>query len=545
MEWQDIIFRFVGGLGIFLFGIKSMSDGLQKTAGNKMRNLLETYTSNPILGVLVGIFVTILIATSTGTTVMAIGLVNAGLMTLRQSIGVIMGANIGTTMTAFIIGVKIENYALPIIAVGAFLLFFMKKKMHQYLGQVIFGFGMLFLGLSTMSGGLRPLRDLQIFQDFIINLSDNPLLGVLVGTVFTFIVQSSSATIGILQTMADEGMIGLYPALPVLFGDNIGTTITAVLAAIGASVAAKRAAAAHVIFNVVGTVIFIIALPLVYYLVSIIDANIRMQIAFAHGMFNVTNALIQLPFVAVIAYVVTKLIPGESRQLEFAPKHLDPRLLSTPSIALGQAQHEILRMGELARETLNDASNYFFTRDSEVAELALQKEQLINHLDRKAIEYLVKIQQSSLNEQESGKASILMQTINDLERIGDHAENMIELTDYSITHKVEMSEEALGELKQMIDITDKAIEHALLALTNQDTQMAQSVLDKEHELDQLEQKFRKQHIMRLNQNECNGNSGAVFIDMLSNLERMGDHSKNIAQYVLQERHNLSKSSNVY
>lgn len=535
MDWQDMIFGFIGGLGIFLFGIKFMSDGLQKTAGDRMRGLLETYTTNPLLGVLVGIFVTILLQTSTGTTVMAIGLVNAGLMTLRQAIGVIMGANIGTTLTAFIIGIKIEDYALPIIALGSFFLFFTKQKSYQYIGQVIFGFGALFLGLKTMGGGLKPLKDLQAFHDFIATL-DNPFLGVLVGTVFTVIVQSSSATIGILQQIADEGMIELYLALPVLFGDNIGTTITAVIAAIGATVAAKRAAAAHVIFNVIGTIIFIIALPLVYQLVvwlgDLTDVNIRMQIAYAHGIFNVTNALIQLPFVALIAYIVTKLISGELKQLQFGAKYLDERLLATPSVGLGQAQYEIVRMGEIARESLNDSANYFFTTDQKLSDLAIQKEELINHLDKKINEYLIKLQQSELNPQEAGRASILMQAINDIERIGDHAENMLELADYSITHKVEFSDQALDEMKHMINIADSAIDKAIQALAKNDSQLAMEVLELESELDHIEREYRKSHINRLNMNLCTGNSGAVFLDMLSNLERMGDHSKNIAQYVL-------------
>jgi phosphate:Na+ symporter len=536
MDWQDLIFKFVGGLGIFLFGIKYMSDGLQKTAGDKMRSLLETFTSNPVMGVFVGIIVTILLQTSTGTTVMAIGLVNAGLMTLRQAIGVIMGANIGTTLTAFIIGIKIENYALPIIAVGAFFLFFIRKKMYQYIGQVIFGFGMLFLGLKTMGGGLKPLRDLQIFKDFIADLSASPILGVIVGTVFTMIVQSSSATIGILQTMADEGMIPLFAALPVLFGDNIGTTITAVLAAIGASVAAKRAAAVHVIFNIIGTTLFVIALVPVYNLVlwlgDLTGANIRMQIAYAHGLFNVTNTLIQLPFVALLAVLVTKIIPGEAKELQFGAKFLDQRLLTNPSVGLGQAQHEIIRMGEFARETLNDAVNYFFTKDEKLGNLALQKEEIINDLDKKITEYLVKLQQSSMNEQESGKVSILMQTINDLERIGDHAENIVELAEYTITQKVDFSEEALAEMKEMISLTDQTIGFALQALEHDDKEAAEKVLSNESELDKMEREYRKTHIARLNNNLCTGSSGSVFLDILSNLERMGDHAKNIAQYVL-------------
>jgi phosphate:Na+ symporter len=534
VDWQEIIFKFVGGLGIFLFGIKYMSDGLQKTAGDKVRNLLATYTSNPVLGVIVGIAVTILIQTSTGTTVLAIGLINAGLMTLRQGIGVILGANIGTTMTAFIVGIKIEEYALPIIAVGAFFLFFMKKKMYQYLGQIIFGFGTLFLGLFTMGGGLKPLRSLPAFTDFMVDLSHNPILGIVVGTVFTIIVQSSSATIGILQTIADEGMISLRAALPVLFGDNIGTTITAVLAALGASVAARRAALVHVIFNVCGTVIFTLALPLVYGVVIWLgaDVNIRMQIAYAHGLFNVTNTLIFLPLIPVLAWIVTKIVPGTMQELTFKPQFLDYRLLATPSVALGQAQHEILRMGGYARGTLADASAYLFNKDDKVANLGLQKEQLVNELNKTIIDYLVKIQRNELTQAEAHKASTFMQTINDIERIGDHAENIIELGEFSITNKIEFSEEASRDLKNMLDLADRTIEKALYALEHHDMDAAEEVLTLESELDRMEKEYRKAHITRVNQNLCTGTSGAAYLDILSNLERVGDHSKNIAQSVL-------------
>lgn len=534
MDWQDILFKFVGGLGIFLFGIKYMSDGLQKTAGDRMRNLLATYTSNPILGVLVGVAVTILIQSSSGTTVLAIGLINAGLMTLRQGIGVIMGANIGTTMTAFIVGIKIEEYALPIIAVGAFFLFFLQKKIYQYIGQIIFGFGTLFLGLSTMSGGLKPLRELPVFTDFMIDLSHSPFLGIVVGTVFTMVVQSSSATIGILQTIADEGMITLDAALPVLFGDNIGTTITAVLAALGASVAAKRASLVHVIFNVAGAVIFTLALPLVYHAVLWIgaDVNIRMQIAYAHGIFNFTNTLIFLPLIPVLAWIVTKIVPGASTELTFKPQFLDYRLLATPSVALGQAQHEILRMGGYARETLADATAFLFNKDEKVASLGLQKEELVNELNRKIIEYLVKIQRSSLTQAEAQRASMYMQTINDIERIGDHAENIIELGEFTITNKIEFSEEAARDLKSMLDLADRTVEKALYALEHHDLKVAEEVLECESELDRMEKEYRKAHINRVNQNLCTGTSGAAYVDILSNLERVGDHSKNIAQYIL-------------
>lgn len=535
MDWQEILFKFVGGLGIFLFGIKYMSDGLQKSAGDKMRGLLEKYTSNPILGVLVGVGVTILIQSSTGTTVMAIGLVNAGLMTLRQAIGVVMGANIGTTMTAFIVGIKIEEYALPIIAVGAFFLFFMNKKHYQYVGQIIFGFGTLFLGLSTMGGGLKPLRELPAFTNFMVELADYPVLGLLAGTVFTMVVQSSSATIGILQTIADEGMVDLWGALPILFGDNIGTTITAVLAAIGASVAAKRTAMVHVIFNVVGSIIFMLLLYPVYNLVTWIGEgiNIRMQIAYAHGLFNATNTLIFLPLIPVLAWIVTKAIKGETEVLQFKPMYLDDRLLATPAMALSQAQHEIVRMGQYAHESLQDATGFFFDKHNKSGEMALQKEELVNELTRKITDYIVKIHQKGLPPAESEKATGWFQTVSDLERIGDHAENIVELAEYRFNNKLDLSAEAAAELKEMMDVADQAVKNALTALENHDTEAANAVLYLETRLDELEAEYRINHIHRLNQSMCSGGIGTVYLDLLTNLERIGDHSKNIAQFVLQ------------
>lgn len=534
MDWQDIIFKFVGGLGIFLFGIKYMSNGLQKSAGDKMRDVLAKYTTNPFLGVLFGIGVTILIQSSTGTTVMAIGLINAGLMTLRQAIGVIMGANIGTTMTAFIVGIKIESYALPIIGLGAVLLFFVGRKKVQYVGQVVFGFGMLFLGLSTMGGGLKPLSNLPAFSDFIVDMSQYPVLGLIAGTVFTVIIQSSTAAIGILQTLADEGMISFRHSLPILFGDNLGTTITAVLASIGASLAARRAALVHVMFNVFGVIIFMIALPLVYNFIMLVgaDINVRMQIAYAHGFFNVANTIIFFPLIPFLAWAVTKLVPGKMEELEFSPKFLDVRLLATPSMALGQAQHEILRMGKYAQEALSDSTQYFFGRDSKLANKALQKEQLVNELERKITDYMVKIHQNGLPEEESERATGLMHAVNDIERIGDHAENIVELTHYCTENKVDISEDAAQELKGMLKLAERTVERAIYALEHHDRQAAGEVLGYETELDRMEKEYRMAHINRLNQNACSGNSGAIFLDMIHNLERVGDHSKNIAEYVL-------------
>src|SRR5690625_4565025 len=290
VELQTLIFNFIGGLGLFLLGIKSMGDGLQKSAGDRLRDILDRFTSNPFLGVLAGITVTILIQSSSGTTVLTVALVNAGFMTLRQAIGVIMGANIGTTVTAFIIGFKIEEYSLPIIALGAFLLLFFTNQRVNNIGQAIFGFGSLFFGLKLMSSSMAPLSSLEYFHDLTVSMSTNPILGVVIGTVFTFIVQSSSATIGILQGLYAQNAISLEAALPVLFGDNLGTTITAILASIGASVAARRAALTHVIFNLIGATIFMSILSLfttyTYFLQSSFNLNHEMTIAFAHGSFN-------------------------------------------------------------------------------------------------------------------------------------------------------------------------------------------------------------------------------------------------------------------
>lgn len=535
---QETLFLFLGGLGIFLFGIKYMGDGLEKAAGDRLRLILDRLTTNPVMGVIAGILTTVLIQSSSATTVLVVGFVNAGLMTLRQAIGVIMGANIGTTVTAFIIGLKIEDYALPIIALGAILLFFLKSEYMRNIGQIIFGFGMLFYGLQTMGTGLKPLKDLSLFQDLMVELGQNPILGVLVGTVFTVIVQSSSATIGVLQQLADDGGVALRTALPILFGDNIGTTITAVLASLGASLAARRAALSHVLFNVIGTIIFILALPLFYPLVTwlgeMTGADIRMQIAYAHGIFNFTNTLIQLPFIGVLAYIVTKVIRGEEEIIEYGAKNLDTRLLNNPSVALGQAAKELDRMAHLSFKALNNAADYFFHGKSRDSELVMQREEVINDLEKKISDYLTQISSSTFSAAESNRHTLLMQTINDIERVGDHATNVVELGNYKKRHKIVFSDEAFAELQEMYALTLDTFGMAIEALKQNDTELAQKVIQNEEKIDKMERKFRKSHIARLNNGHCTGNAGVAFLDFISNLERIGDHSMNIAQSVLGE-----------
>lgn len=537
---QAMIFEFIGGLGIFLLGIKFMGEGLQKTAGDRLQEILDKTTSNPFMGVLAGIFVTILLQTSTGTTVLTVGLVNAGFMTLRQSIGVIMGANIGTTMTAFIIGIDIQEYALPILAVGALMLFFLKNNKLSNIGLTIFGFGSLFFGLDLMGSGLKPLRDVQMFHDLTVSMSETPILGVIIGTVFTMLVQSSSATIGILQSLMTEGAIELRAALPVLFGDNLGTTITAVIASIGATIAARRAALTHVIFNLIGTIIIVSILPLYTMFISNIqgwlDLNPAMTIAFAHGIFNLSNTVIQFPFIGLLALLVTKLIPGEDTTVKYKPQHLDPIFIEqSPSVALDQAKLEVIHMGKYAIKGLEETSMFLNSNSQKNAEMAQQIEGALNNLDREITSYLVELSGTNFSEGERNNHSALINSVRDIERIGDHFENIIELVNYKISNKVDITEQGMIDLNEMFDLTISTVKEAILALENMDREAALNVVQKENEIDRMERKYRKKHIIRLNEGACTGAAGIVFADIISNLERIGDHAVNIADEVLEER----------
>ncbi|WP_298472814.1 Na/Pi cotransporter family protein [uncultured Psychrobacillus sp.] len=540
LEWQQMLFEFFGGLGIFLFSIKYMGDGLQKSAGDRLRDILDRYTTNPFMGVLVGIIVTVLIQSSSGTTVITVGLVSAGFMKLRQAIGVIMGANIGTTITAFIIGFDVGGYALPIMAVGAFLIFFFKKHIVQNVGEVIFGFGGLFLGLELMSGGMKPLRELEAFTDFTLAMSDHSFLGLLAGTIFTLIVQSSSATVAILQGLYSENLLSLQGALPVLFGDNIGTTITAILASLGASVAAKRAAATHVLFNVIGSVIFLILLiPFTLYIEwisGVLDLESKMQIAFAHGSFNVANTIIQFPLIGAWAYLVTKLIPGDDVSIEYKPKHLDVNFIEqSPSIAIGQAKEEILRMGALSIQGLEKTYAYLKTKNKRDSDLAYQVEDALNNLDQKITDYLVKISSQPLSDQDSSRHNMLMDTVRDIERVGDHFENILELIEYQEVHRIVLTPDALEDVSEMFELTIKTVEKAIEALNTNDVKLAQEVAEQENVIDKMERQFRKNHILRVNEGKCSGQAGIMFVDILSNLERIGDHACNVAEAVLGRR----------
>lgn len=540
LDIQNIIFEFLGGLGIFLLGIKYMGEGLQKAAGDRLKDILDKFTSNPFMGVLAGIVVTVLLQTSSGTTVLAVGLVNAGFMTLRQSIGVIMGANVGTTITAFIIGIKIEEYALPILAVGALMLFFFKNQKITNYGLMIFGFGALFYGLKLMGSGLYPLRYLEAFHELTVDMSSNPILGVIIGAVFTFIVQSSSATIGILQNLYGQGAMDLAATLPVLFGNNIGTTITAIIASIGASIAARRAAVTHVIFNLIGAVIILLLLGPYQLLISNIQQalglNAEMTIAFAHGIFNIANLVLLFPFIGLLAFLVTKLIPGEDSVIEFKATHLDPIFIQqTPTVALEQAKEEIIRMGEYAYRGLEESARFLNNHQAKHADHAFQIENALNKLDREITEYLVQLSGAQLSDVESEKHTALIDSVRDIERIGDHFENVVELIQFKISNKIVITDEAKEDLNAMFELTNRTVKQAIEALNDDDRIKGLEVVKLENQIDRMEKNFRKKHIIRLNEGTCSGSSGIVYVDILSNLERIGDHALNIAEMVLGEK----------
>jgi len=553
LNYQEILFYSTGGLALFLFGIKYMSDGLKSIAGKKMRVFLEKGTKTPLRGVLSGMITTALIQSSSATTVLTVGLVNSGLLNLRQAIGIIMGANIGTTITAYIIGFKLEHYSLPVATIGIVLLLFSKNKRINTFGQVLFGFGLLLYGMQTMGAGLKPLRNMPFFINAMSNIESHAWMGVLVGTVFTGIVQSSSATIGILQELAYQGAVTYKQAVPILFGDNIGTTVTALLAAIGASVAARRAALAHCLFNLIGTLIFLPLFMLgafteivklltdyIYVLVPGFEGtwetlNIKMQIAQTHGVFNIINTIIQLPLVTVLASIVSRLVPGEDLIVAFEPKYLEPRLLDNPSVALDQAGREVLRMGSIAKESLEHAVTYFFTGLENEAKMVDSLENVIDNLQKKITDYIVLVSEKKLSEEESEQAYIYIQAVNDIERVGDHTTNIMELTQYKNEQGINFSPEALLDMRKMIDKTAEIFEWAMQSMETNNLGLAKNVVKNDDIIDNMEKEFRRAHINRLNQGVCNGDAGAIYIDILSNLERIGDHSVNIAQYVLGER----------
>ncbi|EPY2271966.1 Na/Pi cotransporter family protein [Clostridium sporogenes] len=526
----------IGGLGLFIYGMNLMGDGLQNVAGERVKVFFEKVTSNPVKGVLTGIIVTGVIQSSSATTVMVVGFVNAGLMTLTQAAGVIMGANIGTTVTGQLVAFNVTAGAPLFVGVGTAIVLFAKKKKTKEIGNIILGFGILFMGMDIMKNSMAPLGQSEAFKSLTLSLSHNVFLGIVVGMGMTAIVQSSSATIGILIALASNGVLPLSAAMPILFGDNIGTCVTALLASIGASKNARKAALFHLTFNVIGTVIFAFILvpltPFVRVVTNLTPGDVGRQIANAHTIFNLLNTFIQIWFIKYIVAFVNKMIPGSDPYEKMAPKYIDERLLENPTIAINQTIKEVVRMANKAKENLQLSIDAFEKNDLELVSKVYENEKLINILNKSITTYLVKLNNLKLSDKQLNLVGSMFHVVNDIERIGDHAENIIDLTSEKIEKRIQFSDDATYDIKHLFNYTLDSLTRTIEGFESNDVERSQSVMYIEEKIDNLEEQLRETNIKRLNKGTCNANASAIFLDIINNFERVGDHCTNIAQTVI-------------
>ncbi|WP_314961812.1 Na/Pi cotransporter family protein [Peptostreptococcus stomatis] len=531
---MNIAISLIGGLGMFLYGMNVMGDGLQKAAGEKLKKIIEMLTTNKIMGVLVGTLVTAIIQSSSATTVMTIGFVNAGIMSLQQAVGVIMGANVGTTVTAQLVSFNIEKYAPIAIGIGMAFWFFTKKKNVKNISEILIGFGILFVGMNFMKAAAAPVSEMPQVHDAMLYLSKNPVLGILAGFVITGTIQSSSASIGILIVLASQGLLPITAALPVLYGDNIGTCVTSLLSTVGASRNARRAAIMHLCFNVIGTLLFIIVLskPIVALVTSIDPTNVPRQIANAHTLFNVVNVIVLLPFSSYLVKLATKLVPyTEDEDLEniHTTKFLDERILETPSIALSNTVDEVIRMASRSTRALDSAYDAVKTFNHEKREKTFEYEKMINTLQLDITNFLFALSNRNLSDLERIKADVLFHIVNDIERVGDHADNIAEISQFMEDKKVKFTDDATKELDTLFELASKNFYDSITALKTSDFELAATITDREREINILEQNARNSHMVRLRSGTCSVEAGIYFLDIISNLERISDHSINITE----------------
>lgn len=534
---MEVIFTFLGGLGIFLYGIKQMGDGLQATAGDRLREILNKMTSNPFLGILAGIIITILIQSSSGTTAITIGLVSAGFMTLKQAIGVIMGANIGTTVTAFIIGLDIGAYSLPILAIGAFMIFFFKSPKSNNIGRVFFGFGALFYGLELMGEGVGPLSELDSFSNLMLEMSGNPFLGFGVGTLLTIIVQSSSATIAILQNFYVSDLVDLQASIPILLGDNVGSTVTAILASLAGTIAARRAAAVHVTFNLIGATIFMIILPFftayVGYLESAWDLNGRMTIAFAHGSYNIMNTLIHIPLIGFLAWIVTKIIPGKDFSEDYKANYLEQSLLKqSSSLALQAAQKEIQNMGSLTLTMFEDARKYSETQNPKLQKQITEKSAVVDALNDNIRKYLQELSKYNTPEEDTIRQTTLLEINRILSKVSTQIVHFTDLNSRRFEKEILLSESAEEGLNDFFDHVEKSYRKAVESIDIYNPQELEEILRMSQKSYKIESKLRKQHVKRMNKGICSTDGGLIYIDLIGSLERIGSNTRAITELSL-------------
>ena len=524
----------LSGLGLLLYGIKILGEGLELAAGAKLKVLLEKMTSNRFAAVLVGFVITTLIQSSSTTTVMVVGFVNTGIMNLTQAIGVIMGANIGTTTTSILVSLDIGKYAPIAIGIGVFLSMLTKKTTKKHIGLAITGFGMLFLGMTLMKDAMEPLANSPVFSEWLMN-ANNPFVAILIGTVITAVIQSSAASIGILQALASQGLIPLHFAAYVIYGQNIGTCITALISSIGTKKNSKRTAVMHVLFNVFGAVIFIILtklLPFTDWIESLTD-NTMMQLSLVHIIFNVVSTLIMFPFAdKVLVKLACLIVPDkkDSSEDDFKLQFVDNLMINTPPFAVAQVSKEVHRMAGLARQNFSIAAEDLLNKSCDHFDEVQHTEEVINFLNHNITPILVKINSLDLSYSDAKYIGRVFHVINDIERIGDHAQNLEEAAKSRVDEGIEISAEGERELREMYETTLKLIDGSIEAFTSQilDNEKAEQLGEYEASVDDMQTEFEQSHIERLNAHKCNTRAGMLFINTITDFERVADHATNIA-----------------
>jgi phosphate:Na+ symporter len=547
MDIKDMVFGTVGGLGLFLFGMGLMTDGLRQVAGQKLKSLLEALTKHRVVAVLMGASVTFLVQSSSATTVMTVGLVNAGLLTLRQALCVVLGANVGTTFTAWLVSAfavfKISSYALPMVGLGFLFSVAGKSMKARSVGQIMIGFGLLFLGIHFMKETFAPLNESESAKQALIWLGTNPILAVLAGAILTMLLQSSSASIALIQTLALQGAFGtdwdvvLRVAIPFVLGDNIGTTITAQIAALRTSRNARRTAMGHTMFNVIG-VLYVLPLVRLGWFADVVEwiapvdlsqGTIMVFLAIAHSMFNVFNTIVFLPLIRVLEVIVLKILPLRADETLCQPVILERHLLQTPVLALEQARREIVRMAKTAETAvllaiesiLEDLPKNFIS----VREI----EDQIDAFQMEITSYLTDLSEEPLSEDISAELPVLLHAVNDLERIGDHAVNIVEIAERKTSQKLGFSDAARQEGEQIRDELVQMFSRVVAALEAGDVAKAKSALASERKLNEMQLEFRRSHVARMTDGACTAVTGLIFIDLVDNAEKIGDHLTNIAQ----------------
>ena len=542
MNYVSIILPFIGGLGMFIYGMQIMAQGLENAAGSKMKSLLEVLTKNKFFGVLLGAFITAVIQSSSATTVMVVGFVNAGIMNLTQAMGVIMGANIGTTVTGWLVSsvewakaLSPANIAPVAVMIGVIVMLTGKRRSTKDISSIIVGFGILFIGITTMSDAVEPLQQSEAFCNLFVTLGHSPFLGIVAGALVTAVIQSSSASVGILQSLAAAGLVPFNAAVYIIMGQNIGTCVTAIMSSIGAKKTAKTAAVMHLLFNIIGTIIFSVV-AIVFF--KVINPGFgeglitQTEISTVHTIFNIGTTILLFPVSDWIIKLAKKLEREDSDDVDEGQVLLDDRMLETPSIALQSTVSEMVRMGHVVRETMDRTRDVLITKKREEIEKIREEETIADGLCKGITEYAIKLNTLSINEKEHQEVASILQIVSDIERVSDYCENISEFAENLKDQKASFSEIAREEIQQMEDVCIDCFRYAIEALEERSKEKAMKVIEKESQADELEIALRTAHMKRLARNECSTESGIVFLDALVCLERISDHARNIAEEIL-------------